>query len=377
MPHEAYTGTFYINKKGSELELGNNRETKTYVIPKEEWVAVPRPDLAIIDKELFVLARRIREARQSVYATSEENSKKEHFKGYHLFSSKVFCGECGSQFVFIYTDRNKSVGAYRDHFLWKSHAIAHCENKKFHRVYEETLIQITKEAVNRLVDNRDDVFEHVVKVIRKAYAETGKKKDSGRKKGKEESKLKKYEAEKVSYFESWRTAPNDEMRAYFYEKIQEIPLKIAKEEGQKQEEKKEEEADVIPIEELIGRVEKTLDSFRHVDNVTKDIVDAFVQKIIIYKDGRVDIILKTEYRFGKDISEETAYCRKRKGQIAMDDGNTSGKSGRKDDSTGEASKEDKKALHAFSYDMNVKPQTRGIYHGYKGTVMTTNVCVQI
>ena len=48
-----------------------------------------------------------------------------------------------------------------------------------------------------------------------------------------------------------------------------------------------------------------------------------MQKITIYKDGKVDIILKTGYRFGADITGEPAYSRKKKAPIVMDAGKAS------------------------------------------------------
>lgn len=113
----SYMGLFYINKKGSVLEVGKDAKTKRFTRPKEEWIDVVGP--AIISDELFELAQRVREERKRVYDKPSKESVQARFKGTHLFAGKVFCGSCGTQFQFRYADRAKSIGEYKDYFSKK------------------------------------------------------------------------------------------------------------------------------------------------------------------------------------------------------------------------------------------------------------------
>ena len=86
----SYKGVFYLNKKGSKLNIGVGAKKITFERPKEEWVPVPGP--AIISEELFDLAQRVREERRGVYDKPSKKSVQARFKGTHLFSGKIFCG---------------------------------------------------------------------------------------------------------------------------------------------------------------------------------------------------------------------------------------------------------------------------------------------
>lgn len=63
---ERYIGNFYINKRTSKLGTGQTK-SKRIQLPKEQWVLVERPDLQIVDTDLFDMAQRIHQTRITVY----------------------------------------------------------------------------------------------------------------------------------------------------------------------------------------------------------------------------------------------------------------------------------------------------------------------
>lgn len=95
----AYIGIFHLNKKSSVLGIGKGAKTKRFTNPKEEWVPVERPELAIVDEEIFELAQRMRESKRGLYKQGENVSRQVWFSGTHIFSGKLFCGMCSRSYI--------------------------------------------------------------------------------------------------------------------------------------------------------------------------------------------------------------------------------------------------------------------------------------
>lgn len=300
LSNEAYAGTFYINKRGSILDLGADRETKRFENPKEEWVAVPRPDLAIIDRELFDLAQKIRMEKKSAYDKPTKEYIQARYKGFHLFASKIFCGSCNTQFIHYYTDRAGKVAAYKDSFFKKAKQPGeHCENNRYNKIHEVVLSNITKKAINLTLENTDEIFSNLYNIIEESM-ESGT--DYSVKVGVLKKKLDKLESEKVSYLEGWRTAPDSDMREYFYEKLSEIREQI--EEVKKELSEYEYSAkDDKQIKEQLEEIRKQLSSLQHIETLDRSIVENFVDRIVINPDGSLYLILKVGPRFSVTVPE--------------------------------------------------------------------------
>lgn len=310
LSNEAYIGMFHINKRGSSLDLGAGRETKRFVNPKEEWIAVQRPDLAIIDRELFDLAQKIRAERRSTYDKPSKETTQARFRGFHLFAGKVFCGACGTQFVHVYADRAQTISAYKDYFSKKAKEVGEkCENSEYNKIHEIVLSNITKKAINLTLENTEQIFDNLFNIIHEAFASST---DNTSKVDVLKKRLDKLEKERESYFEGWRTAPDNEMREYFYLKITSIKEEIAK---LKQElsEYDTDTKDDNQIKEQLQKVKEQLTSLQHIETLDKCIVDNFVDKIIINDDGGLYLTLKVGTKFTAtvpDYKEVAASIRK-------------------------------------------------------------------
>lgn len=300
LSNEAYAGTFYINKRGSILDLGADRETKRFENPKEEWVAVPRPDLAIIDRELFDLAQKIRMEKKSAYDKPTKEYIQARYKGFHLFASKIFCGSCNTQFIHYYTDRAGKVAAYKDSFFKKAKQPGeHCENNRYNKIHEVVLSNITKKAINLTLENTDEIFSNLYNIIEESM-ESGT--DYSVKVGVLKKKLDKLDSEKVSYLEGWRTAPDSDMREYFYEKLSEIRKQI--EEVKKELSEYEYSAkDDKQIKEQLEEIRKQLSSLQYIETLDRSIVENFVDRIVINPDGSLYMTLKVGPRFSATVPE--------------------------------------------------------------------------
>ena len=285
--HEtAYIGTFHMNKKGSILGVGSGQKTKHYRKPKEEWVAVDRPDLAIVNPKLFDLAQKIMDSRTRVYDADKNGLLQARFKGHHLFSSKVFCSECGKSFVHCWADRNNTVGVYRDSFVQKRRdASALCENKKYSRIYEDELELIVRKAINTFISKHTECFEHVLQALKTSLMkETTVDSDN---KLKQLGRLKQ-EAEKIlqAYMEA--SGPIREALSKKYEAITE---QITKMKGEISElDRRKIQGDVLVQKMQV--ISKELDKLKEIKVLDRSIVENFVDKILISKDGKIEIVLK-------------------------------------------------------------------------------------
>lgn len=297
---ESYIGVFHINKRGSSLDLGAGRETKRFTNPKEEWISVPRPDLTIVDRELFDLAQKIRAERRATYDKPSKEATQARFRGFHLFAGKLFCGSCGTQFVHVYTDRAQTISAYKDYFSKKAkEAGEKCENSEYNKIHEVVLSNITKKAINLTLENTEQIFDNLYKIISEAFASST---DNTSKVDAIKRKLDKLEKERESYFEGWRTAPDNEMREYFYKKITSIKEKIA-ELKQELSEYDTDTKDSSQIKGQLQEIKEQLESLQHIETLDRIIVDNFVDKIIVNPDGSLYLTLKAGTKFTATVPD--------------------------------------------------------------------------
>ena len=300
----AYIGVFHLNKKGSELWVGKGKKTKRYYNPVDEWVPVERPDLAIVDKPIFDLAQRIRERRKDHFdVTQKKHSsslggepksyKQDRFKGTHLFSAKLYCGECDKSYYFRYADRAKKVGIYKDSVKKKDPAFA-CPNAKYERIYEDDLIDIAIMVINDAIDSNKENLDDLVAVIEDVLRADATHLNQIKSLVKKKDMLEK-DAEKV--FSKFIDAGDlsDAMRKALDKRynellndISELDQQIKSLEGQKLDEQS--------IHKQIESVKASVMKWSKItkDNINRDVIDAFIDRMTIYSDGKLEIVLKTD-----------------------------------------------------------------------------------
>lgn len=152
---ERYIGIFYLNTRTTE---GQRQFKKRVKLPKEEWVPVERPDLRIIDDDLFEMAQRIHRARITVYEKPDKKTTQAHFQGTHIYAGKIFCPVCGKPYQYGYADRKKTLPIYRI----KSHS--DCPNP-IRSIYESDLEAITKQALKQTIDQQNEVCTSLERIL--------------------------------------------------------------------------------------------------------------------------------------------------------------------------------------------------------------------
>ncbi len=154
---ERYIGNFYINKRSTKLGTGQSK-SKRISLPKEMWVLVERPDLQIVDYDLFNMAQRIHKARITVYEKPDKVSTQSRFQGTHLYAGKIFCPVCGKPYHFDYADRNKTHAIYHI----KSHG--ECTNP-VRRIDENDIEEITRIALKQIMNQQTKVLSSLEAIL--------------------------------------------------------------------------------------------------------------------------------------------------------------------------------------------------------------------
>lgn len=295
---EAYKGVFYINKKGSILSVGIDAKKKRFTHPKEEWVAVKGP--AIITEELFDLAQRLREERRHVYDKPDAGVAQARFRGTHLFSGKVFCGSCGTQFHFRYADRAKTIGEYKDYFSKSRKKLdAVCNNKEYNRIYEDTLSKLCLCAINHFLKKHEACIDNLNAVMRESSLFMF---NNDKTMQECQKKLKKVEKERQKNLVAWRDAPDESMKQAYLEMF-----KSNDEEKKELEEKirnlTECMEDTDSMEQRINEISKRIEGMKQIKSISRDVIEKFIDKIIIGQDGKVTIILKFNSTYSAMLPE--------------------------------------------------------------------------
>lgn len=296
---ESYKGLFHINKKGSDLSVGMNAKKKRYSRPKEEWVAVDGP--AIVSEELFDMAQRIRKERRHIYDKPDKKETQARFKGTHLFAGKVFCGDCGTQFHFQYGDRKKTIGVYKDYFSKKKKELnAVCNNTKYNRIYEKTLIQICRASINTFLRNHEACIDNLVEIIREASIAASKDDEPLKICQK---RLAKVEKELNKNLIAWRDAPEPSMKEAFFEMYQQN--KKQKDELEKEiENLSKQRKNAEDLEKEILGVREHIEKIKKVDVIDRSVVENFIDRIIVCGNGNVIVILKFGTVYKNIITQE-------------------------------------------------------------------------
>lgn len=278
-----------MNKKGSELAVGSGQKTKYFAIPKEEWVIVERPDLAFINKEIFYLVQRVRESRATQYNSDKNGIQQSRFKGTHLFSGKVFCSECGNSFLHCWCDRKKTISAYKDSFSLKEKVDDKCTNISYGKIYETDLEEIALASINGYIKEHKACFSEIEEAIASVLKNPPKVIDQ-RTTLEKQLKKKEKEAEKLmnAYLEA-----SGMIKVSLAERYEIIAKEI--EETKKEISSKGETDDkIINFADRLAAIKGRLLELQYLDKLDRKLVDRFIHRIEISKEGELKVILNTD-----------------------------------------------------------------------------------
>ena len=274
LTNELYTGKVINGKEEVEDFLTGKRAERD----ETEWIVTEKPELKIIEPELYEQVRQIMSERNKRFKTDNVKQSNKH-----LFSTLIKCKECGWSF-------RRSVRKYKNTYIkWvcsghNGKGADSCPNAV--TVDENELIEVLQNYFAELLANRKNVVKYVVDEFRRVY----KAKDENISYEKElKTKIAKLENTRQKYIDLY----TDDIitRAEMNEKIG----------GSKKElERLQNELKAVSyhltkeeqLEDILNNTFKEIADITDVRNMTNAQLKKIIQKIEVDKDGNVDIYLR-------------------------------------------------------------------------------------
>ena len=284
LTNELYTGKVINGKEEVEDFLTGKRAERD----ETEWIVTEKPELKIIEPELYEQVRQIMSERNKRFKTDNVKQSNKH-----LFSTLIKCKECGWSF-------RRSVRKYKNTYIkWvcsghNGKGADSCPNAV--TVDENELIDVLQNYFAELLANRKNVVKYVVDEFRRVY----KAKDENISYEKElKTKIAKLENTRQKYIDLY----TDDIitRAEMNEKIG----------GSKKElERLQNELKAVSyhltkeeqLEDILSNTFKEIADITDVRNMTNAQLKKIIQKIEADKDGNVDIYLRLFGELGLDQS---------------------------------------------------------------------------
>lgn len=307
LTNEIYTGKIINGKEEVADFLTGQRKEKD----ESEWMVTVRPELRIIDDEIFDKAQDIIKGRhKSFNMTRERQSNK------YLFSTLIKCKDCGWSF-------RRTVRQYKNTYVrWvcsghNGRGAASCPNAV--TVDEEELIQVLQEYFQDILSKKKKVIDYVIKEFQRVY----KAKDENVEYEKElNDKLSKLRKSREKYMDMY----TDDLisREELNEKIGGMRKEI---------ERLENELKMVSyhltkgeqLEAILNSTFKQMEDITDVHEMANTQLKRLVQKIEVDKDGNVDIYLRLIGDLGLDETVLIDGMEDAEENVDYDDGTTEGK----------------------------------------------------
>ena len=157
LTNELYTGKIINGKQEVADFLTGQRKEKD----ETEWLVTERPELRIIDDEVFEQAQKILHSRNQAFNLNHERQSNKY-----LFSTLIKCKECGWSF-------RRTVRKYKNTYVrWvcsghNGKGADSCPNAV--TLDEEELIEVLQEYFSNVLKNKKKVIQYVVKEFQRVY----------------------------------------------------------------------------------------------------------------------------------------------------------------------------------------------------------------
>lgn len=273
LSNELYTGKVINGKQEIADFLTSRRVDKD----ETEWFVTDRPDLRIIEPEIFDEAQQIMQTRGHKFKVDKERQSNKY-----PLSTLIKCKECGWSF------RRISRTYKKTYVRWTcsghNRRATDCVNATM--VDEDELLEVLQEYFTEIVKQKKHVIQHVVNEFQRVY------------KAKDENL--EYEKKLTARLSKLKKAREKYMDMYADDLIsrQELNEKIS---GMRQEiERLEKELEMVSynlnkgdqLEEVLKRTFKELEDVADVHELNNAQLKRLIEKIEVDKNGNVDIFLR-------------------------------------------------------------------------------------
>ena len=282
LTNEIYTGKIINGKEEIADFLTGQRKEKD----ESEWLVTLRPELRIIEDEVFDKAQDILKGRHDSFKITHERQSNKY-----LFSTLIKCKECGWSF-------RRTVRTYKNTYVrWvcsghNGKGADNCPNAV--TVDEEELIQALQEYFQEILGKKKKVINYVIKEFQRVY------------KAKDENI--EYEKQLNTELNRLRRSREKYMDMYTDDLIsrEELNEKIG---GMRKEiERLENELKMVSyhltkgeqLEAILNSTFKQLEDITDVHEMTNAQLKRLINKIEVDKEGNVDIYLRLIGDLGLD-----------------------------------------------------------------------------
>jgi site-specific DNA recombinase len=282
LTNEIYIGNIINGKEEVEDFLTGKRREKD----EQDWIIISRPELAIIDKDIFDKAGKILAERKYAFKSSgNRNSEK------HIFSKLIKCKCCGSSF-------RRTVRKYKNTYIkWvctgrNSNGADFCPNKTV--IEESELLNAIINYFTKLLADKPKVIDRIIAEFNRQY----KAKDENQLSEKElASQLNKTKKNKEKYMEMYtaEVITIDELK----EKTKELNKTI----DSLTSELKLVQSNITKSDLLQNILTETFKDIRSIlagDNMTNAMLSRVIEKIEVDEKQNVDVYLKLFSDIGLD-----------------------------------------------------------------------------
>jgi len=282
LTNEIYTGKIINGKQEVADFLTGQRKDKD----EDEWMVVDRPDLRIIEPEVYEEAQKILQSRNKAFNISHERQSNKY-----LFSTLIRCKECGWSF-------RRTVRTYKNTYVrWvcsghNGRGADRCPNAT--TVDENELIDVLQEYFTDILKRKKKVISYVVGEFQRVY------------KAKDENVA--YEKELNARLGKLQKSRQKYMDMYTDDLIsrEELNQKIGGMRGEI--ERLENELKMVSyhltkgeqLESILNQTFKQIEEITDIREMTNEQLKKLIQKIEVDTDGNVDIYLRLFGDLGLD-----------------------------------------------------------------------------
>lgn len=282
LTNRAYIGELIIRKTEMALYKGIKRRHTS----PDEWIVTQDAHPAIIDRELFEQVQQIMRGARDRRAERMQESVEERAKLVDLFNGILFCGDCGKRIYFKRQQMDYKVPFYAG--VYECSTVVRRLPEPCTRKYtrqtdlEERVLNAIRDQLQVALD-----YEKLLKLLRGSSGELGIREKHNAAISSIKIRLNALNKKRTGLYEDYAEGILDEEEYIF-----------AKQAFEEQYEKLNQLLDEAiqrktSFVESISPDNKWLSMMRGATGLTKltqELVDAMIEKIVLYKGGRIEVI---------------------------------------------------------------------------------------
>ena len=282
LSNEIYIGKIVNGKETIEDFLTGKRKA----VDESKWLITEKPELKIIDEDIFQKVKQIKDARRNAFnLTGERNCHK------YIFSKLIKCECCGSSF-------RRSVRKYKNTYVkWictnrNYNGVQSCPNKVV--VDENELLDSIKNYFINILKNKKNTKKYIINEFNKKFKEKSENEATAKELEKQLNKLTKSKQKYMDMFD------NDIITI---EELKDKTLELNKNIDKIKEQIKYTELNISKADLLNHGISETfedIEKFLSESIINNDMLNRIIEKIIVSKDGKKNIYLRLFDDIGLD-----------------------------------------------------------------------------